>query len=124
MGHPGRLWLTHQGVRRFKEPPGHGKELLRERFGSLGLDRGRPRTVSAILATVWDPLPSLYSGWLAAATVVSALACCVASLRQIRSVLLGQVLVMVGAPILFVTVLFSEAGLMVLKDGREFGFSI
>jgi len=39
-------------------------------------------------------------------------------------VLLGQVLVMVGAPILFVTVLFSEAGLMVLKDGREFGFPI
>jgi len=31
---------------------------------------------------------------------------------------------MVGAPILFVTVLFSEAGLMVLKDGREFGFPI
>ena len=28
----------------------------------------------------------------------------------------------VGAPILFVTVLFSEGGMLILNDGRDFGF--
>ena len=28
----------------------------------------------------------------------------------------------VGAPILFITVLFSEGGMLILNDGRDFGF--
>jgi hypothetical protein len=80
--------------------------------------------MSVILATTWSPSFSLYSGWLAMVAVISASACFVASLPQIRLAVLGQLLVIVGAPILFITVLFSEAGMFVLKDGRDLGFPI
>ena len=80
--------------------------------------------MSAIIATTWYPSFSLYSGWLAMVALVSALACSLASLRKVRVTAIGQMLVIVGAPILFVTVLFSEAGMFVLKDGRDFGFPI
>ena len=80
--------------------------------------------MSIILATTWSPSFSLYSGWLAVVAIISASACFVASLRQIRLAVPGQLLMIVGAPILFITVLFSEAGMFVLKDGREFGFPI
>src|SRR4026207_532850 len=84
----------------------------------------RHHAMSAIIATTWYPSSSLCSGWLAMVACISAAACFVASLRPIRLAALGQWLMIVGAPVLFVTVLFSEAGMFVLKDGREFGFPL
>jgi len=80
--------------------------------------------MSVLIATSWYPSSSLYSGWLAMVAVVSALACAVASLRRVRMAVVGQLLVIIGAPILFITILSAEAGMLVLKDGREFGFPI
>jgi hypothetical protein len=80
--------------------------------------------MSVLIATSWYPSSSLYSGWLAMVAVISAAACFVASLRQFRLAVLGQALVVVGALILFITVLFSECGMFLLKDGRDFGFPI
>jgi hypothetical protein len=80
--------------------------------------------MSVLIATSWYPSASLYSGWLAMVAAISAAACFVASLRQVRLAVLGQALVIIGAPLLFITVLFSELGMFVLKDGREFGFPL
>jgi hypothetical protein len=80
--------------------------------------------MSVLIATSWYPSSSLYSGWLAMVAVISAVACFVASLRRFRLAVLGQALVVVGALILFITVLFSECGMFLLKDGRDFGFPI
>jgi hypothetical protein len=57
-------------------------------------------------------------------TVISALACSIASLRRLRPAPIGQLLVIVGAPVLFFTVLLSEFGMFVLKDGKDFGFPL
>src|SRR5882672_2403754 len=80
--------------------------------------------MSVLIATSWYPSSSPYSGWLVMVTFISSVACFIASLRQVRLGVLGQLLMIVGAPLLFVTVLFSEAGMFVLKDGREFGFPL
>jgi uncharacterized protein YjeT (DUF2065 family) len=80
--------------------------------------------MSVLIATSWYPSSSLYSGWLAMAAVISALACSIASLPKLRLAVVGQLLVIVGAPVLFITVLFSELAMFVLKDGREFGFPL
>lgn len=80
--------------------------------------------MSVTIATSWYPSSSLYSGWLAMVIAISALGCFLASLHRVRLATLGQLLVIIGAPILFITVLFTEAGMFVLKDGREFGFPI
>lgn len=56
--------------------------------------------------------------------VISALACSIASLRRLHLAVVGQFLMIVGAPVLFMTVLFSEMGMFVLKDGSEFGFPL
>ncbi|HEV2666249.1 MAG TPA: hypothetical protein VG324_15125 [Blastocatellia bacterium] len=80
--------------------------------------------MSVLIATLWQPSSSFYSGWLAMVTLVSAMACSIASLRKIHASAIGQLLEIVGAPILFVTVLFLEGGMFVLRDGRDFGFPI
>jgi len=80
--------------------------------------------MSVLLATNWYPSSNLYSGWLAIVAVISALACSIASLRRLHLTVVGQLLVIVGAPVLFITVLFSELGMFVLRDGREFGFPL
>src|SRR6476469_6948441 len=80
--------------------------------------------MSIIIATTWSPSLGLFSGWLAMVAVISTVACLIASLRRIHLAAIDQLLVIVGAPVLFITVLFSELGMFVLKDGREFGFPI
>lgn len=80
--------------------------------------------MSVLIATSWYPSSSLYSGWLAMVAVISALACYLASFRRLHLATVGQLFVIVGTPILFITVLFSEAGMFILRDGREFGFPI
>ena len=80
--------------------------------------------MSIVIATIWYPSSGFYSNWLATVAVFSAPACFVASLRWIRTTVFGQLLMIIGAPVFFITVLFSGAGMFVLKDGREFGFPI
>ena len=54
--------------------------------------------------------------------LLSITVCFIATRPQVRDSVPGEALMIVGAPILFVTVLFSEGGMLILNDGRDFGF--
>jgi hypothetical protein len=56
--------------------------------------------------------------------VISTLACSIASLPRLHRSAVGQWVVIVGAPLLFITVLSAEFGMFVFRDGREFGFPL
>ena len=61
-------------------------------------------------ATVWYPSSNLYSPLVLVVTVVSVMACLVATRPRVRSVPLGEALMLFGAPILFVVVFFYAGG--------------
>ena len=80
--------------------------------------------MSVLIATSWYPSSNLFSGWLAMVAVISALACSIASLPRLHQAVVGQWLLIVGAPLLFVAVLVPEFGMFVMRDGKEFGFPL
>jgi hypothetical protein len=61
-------------------------------------------------ATVWYPSSNLYSPLVLVVTVVSVMACFVATRPRVRSAPLGEALMLFGAPILFVVVFFFAGG--------------
>ena len=56
--------------------------------------------------------------------LLSIAVCFIATRATVRDSILGGLLMIVGAPIFFIIVLFSEGGMLILKDGRDFGFPI
>ncbi|MEI6177259.1 MAG: hypothetical protein WCS43_10230 [Verrucomicrobiota bacterium] len=58
------------------------------------------------LTSIWHSLPNFFSPFLWVVTVVSVVVCFVATLPKVRSIAIGEALMLFGAPILFVTVLF------------------
>lgn len=61
-------------------------------------------------ATIWYPSSSLYSPLVLVVTFLSLAVCFVATKPQVRSVPIGEALILFGAPILFVLVFFCAGG--------------
>lgn len=76
------------------------------------------------ISSIWYPSSDFYSEWAVTISLISVAACYLASLSAVRSSILGGVIMVFGVPILFATVLFSEGGMLILKDSKEFGFPV
>ena len=76
------------------------------------------------IASIWSSLSNFYSDWMVMILLLSIAVCFIATRPQVRDSIPGEALMIVGAPILFITVLFSEGGMLILNDGRDFGFPI
>ena len=76
--------------------------------------------MSLSFATIWYPSSNLYSSLVLVVTVVSVVVCFVATLPKVRSIAIGEALILFGAPILFVTVLFFAGGVSFLGMRRAF----
>ena len=77
-----------------------------------------------VFATSWEPSTDLLSAWVLLVAIIVTLAVAATSIRPVLQSVFGECLAILGAPLLFVTVLFSEAGMLILKDGKDYGFPI
>ena len=69
-----------------------------------------------INTAIWSLTPDIYSDWMVMILLLSIAVCFIASRPKIRDSICGGVLMIVGAPIFFVIVLFSENGMLILID--------
>jgi hypothetical protein len=74
------------------------------------------------ITSIWSRLSNFYSVWMVMILLLSIIVCIIATRPQVRDSVPGAALMIIGAPIFFITVLFSEWGMLIIKDGRDFGF--
>lgn len=75
-------------------------------------------------AAIWYPSSDFYSDWMVMVLMASIAVCFIATRPAVRDSMLGEGLMIAGAPVLFITVLFSSGGMLILRDGKDFGIPI
>jgi hypothetical protein len=76
-----------------------------------------------MIASLWYPSSNYYSNPMAMVFLLSVAVCYIATRPAVRDSVLGEALIIIGAPVLFFTaVVLSEGGMLIFKDGGDFGF--